>query len=281
MLNSQEITALTAQAASVANVYPSRDDAGNLLPGWQININGVDVYVGDEIATRGVGVYGQSVENLILTGYLKPATLDLIVTPNLTATVLNNPAVWTGQFGIESLEDYLDSPMLQNISQLALLAGSYQGLLDSGYITGNESSKVQATLVQPSVKFGVTAVIDWIEGRTSSELSADIEITARQGQYAIDFIATYGEQLSQAVDLPGFTDTVLRDEIDFVVEEIIGNPKIPPLEFADVEAVIQSTTAAIADSINQFNNLVRTAPFPDVPLATDEDGRFRFSPGTR
>jgi hypothetical protein len=263
MLTQQQVTALTAQAARAAT-YTSRDDAGNLLADWQLNDSEIPVYTGSEISTRGVGIYGQTPEGLILTGYLKPATLNLIVSPAMTAQVLNTPAVWTGQFGIESLLDYLNSDILQNISQLALLAGSYQGFVDAGYLSEVESARYQATLLQPAAQYGVTAVIDWIEGRTSTELTTKIDITARQGQYAIDFADTYAAQLNPGIDLPGFSNTVQREELDFALTEIIGNPKIPIIEYADIVSTLVSATNAA-----------------NIATPTTEDGIFRFAPGAQ
>ncbi len=256
MLNITQVTALTAAAAKAANVYASTDDAGNLLTGWQLTSAGVPVYTGTELATRGVGRYGQSVSALILTGYVKPTTLSLIVSPDMTSTVLNTPAVWTGQYGIQSLLDYLDSPILQNISQIALLAGSYQGLLGFGYLTGKEEARRIAALIQPAARYGVDAVIDWIEGRSNPELKSLIEISARQAQYAIDFVTVNEAQLDLAPTVEGFTNTVIRTEIDQVLTQLIGNSKIPPLEYADVVATLVERAQAV-----------------------DEEGLFRFAPG--
>jgi hypothetical protein len=256
MLTILEVTALTAQAARAQDIYPSQDEAGNLLTGWQLNDSNEPVYVGEELDQRGVGIYGQSPSSLILTGYLKPATLTLIVSPEMTATVLNTPAVWTGLYGVQSLLDYLNSAILQNISQVALLAGSYQGLLDAGYITGNESSRYLATFLQPAAKYGVTAVINWIEGRTSPDLSAKITTAAKQGQYAIDFVTANAAEITLAPELPGFTNTIQRQDLDAAVAQIIGNNKIPPIEYSDVVTTLVEAIKTV-----------------------DEDGLFRFAPG--
>lgn len=263
MLTQQQVTALTAQAA-VAATYDSRDENDNLLANWQLNSAGIPVYIGPEISVRGVGIYGQTPEGLILTGYLKPATLNLIVSPDMTAQVLNTPAVWTGQYGIENLLDYLDSNILQNISQIALLAGSYQGFIDTGYLVGSESARYQATLLQPAAQYGVNAVIDWIEGRADPESQNQIETTARQGQFAIDFADTFSLQLNPGIEIAGFTNTVQREELDFAVAEIIGNPKIPNIEYADIVSTLVTATAN-----------------GNIASSTNEDGTFRFSPNTQ
>ena len=254
MITAEQVTALTAQAAENAFVDPFDLD-GNLLPDWQLNNNGDPVYLGVEIANRGIGIYGQTAAGLTLTGYLKPGTLSLITAPALTLTVLNTPAVWTGQNGIESLLDYLNEPVLQNLAQIDIMTGAFQGLLDAGVLTGGESARYQATFVQPAARYGVTAVVSWVNDTASTELTNNILLIARQAQYAIDFVDTYSSLLNAGIDIPGFENTVERQDLDQAVIDIISNPKVPSIDYAD------TITPVI------------------VPATVDEEGVFRFAPG--
>ena len=256
MITAEQVTALTAQAAANAYVDPYDAD-GNLLVDWQLNTNGIPVYVGAEIATRGIGIYGQTPSGLILTGYLKPGTLSLITNPALTITVLNTPAVWTGQNGVESLLDYLDEPVLQNIAQIDIMTGAFQGLIDAGILTGGESARYQATFVQPATRYGVTSVVSWVNDTASADLTNNILLVARQAQYAIDFVDTYSSLLNAGVDIPGFENTVDRQDLDQALIDIIDNPKVPSIDYADDVSTIPTT----------------------VPTTVDEDGVFRFAPG--
>lgn len=255
MLTVEQVTALTAQAAKAAT-YPAYDDVGNLLPDWQFNSDGVPVYLGAEISERGVGVYGQNPAALVNAGYLKPGTLNLITTPELTITVLNTPAVWTGKQGISNLVEYLDDPIVQNLAQYEIMQGAYQGLLNVGILVGNETARYQATFLQPATRYGVDAVLSWVENKAGNELVNKLKISARQGQFAIDFIDTYLRDIDLGFDLPGFSNTVERTELDTAVLDIIGNDKVPTLEFAD------PVTVAVP-----------------APVETDEEGRFRFAQG--
>lgn len=252
MISSEQVTALTAQAANAAYVNPYDND-GNLLADWQLNDSGDPVYLGTEISTRGVGVYGQTPAGLTLTGYLKPGTISLITAPDMTLTVLNTPAVWTGQNGIESLIDYLNDPILQNLAQIDIMNGAYQGLIDAGIFTGNESARYQATFLQPAARYGVDSVVSWVNGTATTNLTNNILILARQGQYAIDFVEAYSTALNSGIDLPGYDNTVDRQDLDQAVEDIIGNPKVPSINYID-------TVATTVTSV-------------------DEDGVFRFAPG--
>ena len=254
MITAEQVTALTAQAANAAT-YDAYDVDGNLLADWQLNDNGDPVYLGSEIATRGVGVYGQTPAGLTLTGYLKPGTLNLITSPDMTITVLNTPAVWTGLNGISSLLNYLNDPILQNLAQIDIMTGAFQGLLDAGILVGNETARYQATFLQPATRYGVDAVVSWVQGIASTELTNKILIAARQGQYAIDFVDTYSNILTSGIELPAFTNTVDRQEIDQAVTDIIGNQKIPTIEYIDTNVTIT------------------------IPTAVNEEGIFRFAPG--
>jgi hypothetical protein len=255
MITAEQITALTAQAAANAYVDPYDAD-GNLLTDWQFNDNGDPVYLGAEIATRGIGIYGQTPAGLVLTGYLKPGTLSLITDSTLTLTVLNTPAVWTGQNGIESLLDYLNDPILQNIAQIDIMTGAFQGLLDAGILTGGESARYQATFLQPASRYGVNAVVSWVNDTASTDLTNNILLIARQAQYAIDFVDTYSSLLNAGIDIPGFENTVDRQDLDQAVIDIIDNPKVPSIDYVDTVTDIT------------------------LPTTIDEDGVFRFAPGS-
>ena len=257
MITAEQVTALTAQAVADA-AYNPYDLNNELLPDWQFNDDGVPVYTGPELATRGVGIYGQTPAGLTLTGYLKSGTLSLITSPEMTSVVLNTPAVWTGQQGIDNLLDYLNNTILQNLAQNEIMQGAFQGLLDAGILVGNESASYQATFLQPATRYGVDAVVSWVQGTAGSELTDNIKIAARQGQYAIAFIDTFANSLNAGVDSPGFINTVDRQDMDQVLTEIIGNEKVPAVDYADI---------------------IPELPDFAIPVDSDEEGIFRFAPG--
>ena len=254
MITAEQVTALTAQATVNAYV-DTYDSDGNLLADWQLNDSGDPVYLGADISTRGIGIYGQTPAGLTLTGYLKPGTLNLITSPAMTITVLNTPAVWTGQNGIESLLDYLNDPILQNLAQIDIMTGAFQGLLDAGILTGGESARYQATFLQPAARYGVDAVVSWVNDTASTDLTNNILLIARQAQYAVDFVDAYSSVLNAGIDLPGFENTVERRDLDQAVIDIIDNPKVPSIDYVDTVTTVT------------------------VPTTVDEDGVFRFAPG--
>ena len=257
LLNQQLVTVLTAQAAAATD-RPALDQVGNLLPGWQYNNSNVPVYVGNDIAKYGVGLYGQSAEALTSLGFLKPGTLNLITDPSLTATVLNTSSVWSGQYGVGSLTDYLNSSELQNLSQVALMDGAYQGLVNAQILTGAEDATTVAALVQPAANLGVTNVVNWINGSANAVTAAQVETASRQGIYATDFYNTYATQLFPAPDPGGFVNTAQRTQLDQLVTAIINNPKVPAINFSN------ASVAELAGNV--------------VAVTTTGEGTFRLNP---
>jgi len=276
-LTIEQVTALVAQAR-VAATYTSVDAKGELLPDWYINSNGDAVYAGPELATRGIGFYGQTPANLVLVGLLKPSTLSLIVDPTMTFTVLNSPAVWTGAYSINSLADYLDSAILQEQVQVILYDGAYQGLRDYEVITGDEEARYIAAFLQPAAKYGVDAIVDYLQGNTTLDLSSAIEVAGRQGIYAIDFVDTYGDELLLATEPASSDNTVVRDQIDQAVADTIDNPKIPNLEYANIAAIEAGIVASAkaAELIAAVGNIQIS-----IPPSNNDDGTFRFAPRSR
>lgn len=253
MFTAQQVTALTAQTATASTVAAYNAD-GVLLPDWQLNDSNIPIYLGAEISTRGVGIYGQSPAALTLTGFLKPGTIDTYLqNPADTLAVLLQSIVWTGLLGVTSLLDYLNSSIIQNLAQQSLLQGSYKGLIDNGIMTGNESARFQATLVQPAAQYGVDAVIAWTKGVLPPDMISKIQIAARQGQYAIDFVDAYSTQLNVAPPLAGFTNIVQRQGLDQLVSNIIGNAKIPSIVYAD------AVVAAVVHTVSNEDGIFRLA----------------------
>jgi hypothetical protein len=277
ILTTGQVTALVAQARTAA-YYTSADITGELLPDWYIATNGEAVYAGPEIATRGIGLYGQTPANLVLVGLIKPAALDLITDSTMTFTVLNSPVVWTGAYSINGLTDYLDSPLLQEQVQLALYDGAYQGLVDYEIIVGDEEARYIAAFLQPAVRYGIDAVVEYLQGTADLALSSAIEVAGRQGIYAMDFVEAYGDELFLTTAPASSDNTVIRTQIDQAVSDIIDNPKIPTLEYANIAAI----EADIIASANAANLIATVGNINiTIPPSNNDDGTFRFSRGSR
>lgn len=278
-LSVAQVTVMNAQtAAYTASLYPAYDVNGQLLPGYELDELGSPVYNGNELGSgdRGVGVYRQNVSALVSAGLVNPSALNLIATGVQPATVLQSSATWTGQYGINSVNDYLNSRTLQNVVQTGLVFAALGGLIARGVLKGNESSRYTATFVQPATTYGVDSVTQWVDGFADSAQITELSIAARQGQYAIDFEDFYGEEINLIDTVPTGPFEANRDTIDQAVADIIGNPKVPVPQFTDI-------LTAVSDGTNTRSVIQPDGTIVQVPVTvinTDENGIFRFAPGT-
>ena len=273
-LSVAQVTALTAQTAqNKLAQFPAYDKDGVLLPGWELTEDNNPIYTGADLGSsaRGIGVYGQSVEGLVSTGFIKSAALNLINGGASPATVLSSDSVWSGQYGVSGLLDYLNSKPLQNIVQIGLMTASFVGLVNAGTIKENEDPRVAATFIQPATEYGVNDVVKWVDGFATTEEVVELQIAARQAQYAIDFVDYYNQELNIINTPPDGTTN--REVIDQAIADIIDNPKVPVPQYTDtpVEVVNDTQTLIQADG-----SLIKV----DKPITANEDGTFRFAPGS-
>lgn len=299
-LNTDQVTAMTAQtAASQAAKFPAYNKDGVLNPGFQLNASNIPVYTGPNLATQGIGVYGQSPSALASAGFIKSSALDLINGGVSAESVLKSSASWTEKLGVGNLTDYLNSKTIQNIAQVGLALAAFKGLTDAGTITGKEDPAFVATFVQPATQYGVDEVVAWADGSpTDSETTSNIEIAARQGQYAVDYVDAFAEELNTTTEAPTLgntADVTDRNVIDQEVADTIGDPKVPVPQYSDVEVfatdTTESTAAAIAAASSDGTEPVKieTVIRPDGTIvkiavsqaATKDESIFRFAPGSQ
>lgn len=289
-LSPQQLTALTAQTATAQEAkYPAYDDDGNLMPGFELNENNDPVYTGENIGTVGIGKYGQSLEGLVATGFVKSSALDLAKGGVSISSILKSASSWTEQLGIGNLTNYLNSPVIQNIAQIGLALGAFAGLQNSGVITGDENPRFIATFLQPATQFGVDNVVQWVDGFADSGLTNELQIAARQGQYATDYYDIYATEVS-SLDSP-VDQVTQRDVIDQNMADIIGNPKVPIPQYTDVPTEITNDTTTVLNEDGTFRTVPITpsvvggvAMINGIPVNINNlqgDGTFRFAPGSQ
>lgn len=195
-----------------------------------------------------------------------------------TSTILQSPTVWTDQYGIDTLDAYLDSPKIQNAAQQSLMAGAYEGLVAAGILQGTEAPRFIATFLQPATLYGVNAVIAWIEGTASPETVIKCQIAARQAQFAIDLSnqVAAGEDI---VEPPIIVEPPPGGDVDVGIEVPIDEEENPTIDYTD-RAVIDRVLQEIIDNAKIPTPRYATPVRVQLPRA-DEDGTFRFAPGNR
>jgi hypothetical protein len=184
----------------------------------------------DEISLdKGIGAYGFSPDQLESSGFLKPGTVQTFLKdPAQLESVLSNPGVWTGKAGVGSLGSLLSDPKLQSLTQNEIMVSALDGLKSAGVVTGNELPKDLASFVQTASKFGVESTVSWVKGLAPPDIIEQINATAKNAQYAVDFVNNKSSELvTGGFRIGGFTGTVERSAVDTALEEIIGDNKIP------------------------------------------------------
>lgn len=281
-LSAEQITVMTAQtAAAVSAKYPTFDNTGRLNPGWALNTEtGEYYYTGSELGSpaRGVGVYGQPVPALVATGLLNPSVLTLINSGVSPDVALKSSSTWTGQYGVNSVDDYLSNKALQNVVQVGILVAAYIGLTDNGVLKGDEPPRFTATFVQPATTYGVDAVTQWVDGFADEQQVTMLSTTARQGQYAIDFVDIYGQDVNLIDTIPTGPFEADREIIDQAVADIIGNPKVPIPQYTQIPSVVSGGDAGTTSVIQPDDTIVRV---PVTIVNANENGLFRFAPGAK
>jgi hypothetical protein len=184
---------------------------------------------------KGIGAFGFSPAQLESTGFLKPGTVQNFLSSAGAdiENVLKSASVWTGKAGIDNLTNLLGDAGLQALTQNEIMIGALDGLKAAGIVTGKESSTVLGSLVQTATKYGVDTAVEWVKGVAPADLVESINQTAKNAQYAVNFVDTKASELvTSSQRLGGFTNTVLRDGVDLAVKQVINNPKIPLPDFS-------------------------------------------------
>ena len=107
----------------------------------------------------GIGKYGLDCQQLEMAGYVKPGTYQqFIFDPSPLTDVVSAPGIWTGQNGINSVTDFLNSPSAQNDAMSTLMGNGYNSLVATGTITPPVSPSLTAVAGQVYTQSGLQTV---------------------------------------------------------------------------------------------------------------------------
>jgi hypothetical protein len=183
------------------------------------------------ITAAGVGTYGLSQIQLETAGIIKPglaaAPLD---------ELLRDPAVFTGQRDINSIDDLLSNEALQKDISNAATQTAMASLSQQGLISGTETPADMAKYIGLSTKFSVTEIADWTIGNASPSIAGAMDALAAGSAYAVNLVDTKAAgvlgQLQAGIAGPalqavtGLTGTINTSVLDNAVTDIIGSKRI-------------------------------------------------------
>jgi hypothetical protein len=198
--------------------------------------------VGSFSIEKGIGKYGIAPLQLEQLGFVKPGTISQYVGESGTLnTILASPAIWTGKNNVSGLGNILNNENLQSIMQQDLMRAGYQQLQKTGVLKGLEPVNQLAPLIQSTVKFGPTAVGDWVKGQANQQVVNQINNLAKNAQQAISVVASklgLGNFGGIIAAITGVTQTVSRAGINSAVVNVIDNSKVPAPEFEPKDRTI-------------------------------------------
>lgn len=183
----------------------------------------------------GVGKYGLSANQLEKSGYLKQGTTEFFLTDgnaNLD-TVLQSSTVWSGKNGVENLTSVLGDESLQDTIKTDLYTESFNELRAEGILTGGESPRNVAALVEPASQFSASDVKSWINGTSgNTTIDSSINQSARSAQYSASLVDEKLSEYERGFTVPtGSVNTVNRGPLAESAKSIITESKVTPPDY--------------------------------------------------
>lgn len=203
----------------------------------------------DQITNNiGVGKFGFDAPQLETAGLLKPGTASTFLNQgsNDLTSVLKSPAVWTGAGGITSLDSFLKNPAAQNLTQQNLMSSGLASASALGVPLNELSPKSLGGMSSIFAKDSAAST-DWIKGQLPPDKQADFDAKFKEAQFAV---GTAEQKLNDPVlqqAPPGEAEnTVNRQTVDAATTRVVGNDKVPSLNYGTQpanEALVEENKA--------------------------------------
>lgn len=201
---------------------------------------------------KGVGKYGLDVQQLERSGVVKTGTASRYLAQNVNQVtdVLKSPSVYTGKLGINSQADLLASSSKQDLIQTGLMASGVAGLKNNGIPTDLMNTAALAGTALVGAK-GVGTAVDWLQGKLPSGAAANLDTLARDGTFAAGFAdSKISDAMAQQFPALPAIDTVDRATLNAAAGRVLGNDKIPDINFSVSDLPLPSELQARLDEIN-------------------------------
>lgn len=228
-LTNNNLTATLAQASRLVNQLPN-----------QLTSN------------AGLGKFGLDCQQLERAGYVKPGTYGKFLASGVNdlPSVLNSPAVWTGKAGVSDVTKLLNSVPKQDAIQQNLMASGLQSVSQLGIpIDKLNPQQLAGTALNAAKSVGNTA--KWAAGQLTSAASnittgvtsavnnikSAFDTVARDAAFAVDFSNTKIDSAMSSTEVPAaINNTVDRKTLNAAVNRIVGNKKIPEVNYEEPTA---------------------------------------------
>ena len=170
-----------------------------------------------------IGKYQVDAAYLASAGYIKPDAIKQYG----TATLANTQS-WTGRDGIQSQDDFFNSPTVQDNIQYTEFTDNYAAMLASGAITADDDVCTAAGMLFVAHLFRSTNIAkQWRDKGNSVALSniSTGDVYYNHGRYAIDILAAGGaiQSVAQTTGLSGTNTTGINPDDVFVFTGTTGS----------------------------------------------------------
>jgi hypothetical protein len=185
----------------------------------------------------GLGSFGLDATQLETAGYIKPgiAAKYLSTGQNSLTSVLKSPSVWTGKDGINEVNNLLTNPAAQSKIQQELMTKGVEQLTQLGLPTDKLNPQLLSGVALNAAK-SVTGTLNWAKGDTTglpSDVVDSFNQVAKDASFAVNLVdETIGNETQNIKAITGSTNTINRATLNAALGRVVGNEKIPKLDFA-------------------------------------------------
>jgi len=185
------------------------------------------------VTNAGLGLYALTANQLAAAGYIKPSAAQFLQSgQNSLVNVLKSPASWTGQNGIETVQQILSNESFQQQIQVSLMNQSLLYLSQVGIAVAQLPARSQAGAVAAAAR-DPAATQAWLQGQTVSVADSVLfGQYVRDCAFAVDFVdSKINNAMTNQADPVGVNNTTDRARLDAATNRIVGNAKVPTLTY--------------------------------------------------
>ena len=168
-----------------------------------------------------IGKYGVDASYLADAGYIKPDAIK-----QYADKTLSNANSWTGRDGIQSQDDFFNSPNVQDNIQYTEFSNNYAALVASGGIKSDDDVCTAAGMMFVAHQMrSVDLAVRWRkDGLIFDALGRDGAVYYNQGRYAIDVLEAGGAvaNVAQTAGLSGENTTGINPDDVFIFSGASG-----------------------------------------------------------
>lgn len=214
----------------------------------------------DQLTNAGVGQFGLNLQQLETVGVVKPgvaAQYASSTTP--VADILKSPAIFTGKDGIKNVDNLLASPSTQNAIQQKLMSSGLNAVQQLGIPTSALTSSALVGTALNAAK-SVPTTMDWAKGLPlPADVKSAFDQTAKAGSFASDFAnQKINEAMKQEIVPVPAVDTVNRETLNAATARVVGNDKVPPVNYSSktTQRTARELDAAMSVILLNINTLL-------------------------